>query len=277
MSGALEGKVALVTGAGRGLGRSHALALAAAGATVVVNDLGSALDGSGRDAGPASTVAAEVRAAGGHATVDLDDVASIEGARRVVEGVIARHGRIDILVNNAGFAHGGGTVAEPVEAELDALLAVHLKAAVGTMAAALPDMARRGWGRIVNTVSEAALDPRFVASLGYGAAKAALWSATLVAAAEAAPLGVTVNAVSPGARTRMNADLLDAGLRAAPDALDLDPRHVSALIVHLASEPAGDITGRIIHAAGGQVREYRTTRSGRSELAERLQRVLSGG
>jgi NAD(P)-dependent dehydrogenase (short-subunit alcohol dehydrogenase family) len=269
----LDGRVALVTGAGRGIGRAHALALAAQGAAVVINDVGADLDGSGGDAGPAEAVAAEVVSAGGWGLADTTDVASIDGGRRAVARTIDAYGRIDIVVNNAGFAHGGGDVIHPVEDELDALLGVHLKGALGTMAAAFPYMAARGWGRIVNTVSEAALDPRFVGALGYGAAKAALWSATLAAAAEGVPLGITVNAVSPGARTRMNADLLDAGFRAGASAgLDLDPAHVADVVAYLASDEAGDITGRIIHAAGGEVREYATARSSGTDLVERLQR-----
>src|SRR5204863_4114748 len=116
------------------------------------------------------------------------------------------------------------------------------KAAVGTMSAAFADMRARGWGRIVNTVSEVALDARLAGSLGYGAAKAALWSATLAAAAAGAAHGITVNAVSPGARTRMNADLLDTGFREGRSAtLDLDPTHVSDVVTYLASDAAGDI------------------------------------
>jgi NAD(P)-dependent dehydrogenase (short-subunit alcohol dehydrogenase family) len=114
-----------------------------------------------------------------------------------------------------------------------------------------------------------------VGSLGYGAAKAALWSATLVAAAEGAAHGITVNAVSPGARTRMNAELLDTGFRAGASArLDLNPAHVADVVAYLASEEAGDITGRIFHAAGGEVREYATARSSRTDLVERLRAAL---
>jgi NAD(P)-dependent dehydrogenase (short-subunit alcohol dehydrogenase family) len=270
----LDGKVALVTGAGRGLGRAHALALAANGAAVVVNDVGSDLDGGGRDRTPALGVAAEIADAGGTAVADHTDVASLAGGAAAVATAIRAFGRIDILVNNAGFAHGGGDVANPVDAELDALLAVHLKAAVGTMAAAFADMRTRHWGRIINTVSEVALDPRVTGALGYGAAKAALWSATLAAAKAGAALGITVNAVSPGARTRMNEILLDAGFRGQPPSLDLSPAHVARLVVYLASDEAGDITGRVIHAAGGAIREYTTTRTSQSELVARLRAAL---
>jgi NAD(P)-dependent dehydrogenase (short-subunit alcohol dehydrogenase family) len=259
----LDKRVAVVTGAGRGLGASHARVLAASGVAVVVNDL---------DRGPAQATVAAIEAAGGTAMVDTTDVASIAGGRQVVRRAIDAFGRIDVLVNNAGFARGGGTAEDPHEDELDGLMDVHLKAALGTMAEAIPDMRTRGWGRIVNTVSEVALDARFAGALAYGAAKAALWSATLTAAAETAAYGITVNAVSPGARTRLNADLLDAGFRdGASTALYLDPVHVSVVVAFLASEAAADVTGRVVHAAGGQLREYRTTRTGRSALVERIQ------
>jgi len=274
----LAERVALVTGAGRGLGRAHALALAGQGAAVVVNDIGAAVDGRGRDSGPAEAVRAEIEAHGGTAVADGTDVASVEGGSRAVEVAVERFGRIDIVVNNAGFAYGGGDVENPVDVELDALFAVHFKAAVGTMRAAFPPMRAAGYGRIINTVSEASLDARMVAGLGYGAAKAALWSATLVAARQGAPHGITVNAISPGARTRMSAGLLDAGFRDGASAdVDLDPRHVARVVAYLASADAGDITGRVIHAAGGAIREYTTRRTARSELVERLERELAAG
>jgi NAD(P)-dependent dehydrogenase (short-subunit alcohol dehydrogenase family) len=270
--------VAVVTGAGRGLGRAHALTLAAHGATVVVNDLGTDVRGRGRDAGPAHDVVAEIEGSGGRAVADTSDVSSLEGGARVIRAAVEAWGRVDILVNNAGYAFGGGSVAEPVPTEIEALLGVHFYGAIGTMSAAIATMAERGWGRIVNTVSEAALDARFVAGLGYGAAKAALWSATLVAAREVAGHGITVNAVSPGARTRLNAEILDAGFRGGASApLDLDPVHVSAVVAYLASDAAADITGRIIHAAGGAIREYTTTRSRRTELVALFNGVISSG
>jgi NAD(P)-dependent dehydrogenase (short-subunit alcohol dehydrogenase family) len=266
-------RVALVTGAGRGIGRAHALTLAARGCAVVVNDVGAALDGTGRDDGPARAVVDEIEAAGGRAISDHTDVGSVAGGRAAAAAAIDAFGRIDIVVNNAGFAHGGGDLAAPDEAQLEALLGVHFLAAVGTMSAAFADMRRRSWGRIINTVSEVALDTRMRGSLGYGAAKAAVWSATISAARDAAPYGITVNAISPGARTRMNSDLLDAGALGVPPS-DLDPLHVAAVVAYLASDEAGDITGRIIHTAGGAIREYTTTRSSRSELVARLEAVL---
>ena len=268
-------RVALVTGAGRGIGRAHALTLASRGHAVVVNDIGAALDGSGRDESPAQSVVDEIVAAGGTAIADGTDVASVEGGRAAVAAAIAAYGRIDIVVNNAGFAHGGGDVEAPDVDQLTALLAVHYFAAVGTMSAAFADMKLRGWGRIVNTVSEVALDTRLPGSLGYGAAKAAVWSATITAARTGAPLGITVNAISPGARTRMNEDLLDAGALGSRPMPDLSPQHVADVVAYLASDDAGDITGRIIHAAGGAIREYSTTRSAKTELVARLSALFS--
>jgi NAD(P)-dependent dehydrogenase (short-subunit alcohol dehydrogenase family) len=272
----LDRRVALVTGAGRGVGRAHALALAARGAAVLVNDLGTDLDGRGASKEPAESVAAEIQALGGRAAIDHADLASVGGGRVAVEATLAAFGRVDIVVNNAGFASGRGSVEEPDTDDLDRLLAVHLNGALGTMSAALPVMRANGYGRIINTVSEVALDARFAGPLNYGVAKAALWSATLAAAAEASPLSITVNAISPGARTRMNADMLDAGFRGRPPSAgrDLAPEHVAAVVAYLASPAAGDITGRVIHAAGGALREYETRRLADTTLVRRLAAVL---
>ena len=272
----LSGKVAVVTGAGRGIGRAHAVVLAAQGAAVVVNDLGVALDGSSREASDADEVVAQIIANGGKAIHDGTDVASIAGGVAVVQRAIEAFGRIDIVINNAGFATGAATTAQPNDAEIDALLAVHLKAALGTMSAAFPHMIRQGWGRVINTVSEVALDPRFESGLGYSIAKAAVWSATLVAAREGATHGITVNAISPGARTRMNAELLDAGFRdGASASLDLDPVYIARVVAFLVSNEAADINGRIVHVAGPAVREYATTRTSQSPLVARADAWLA--
>jgi NAD(P)-dependent dehydrogenase (short-subunit alcohol dehydrogenase family) len=267
----LAGRVALVTGAGRGLGRAHALLLAEHGAAVVVNDRGAGVDGRGHDARPADAVAAAIRRAGGRAIADMRDVASIANGQAVVAAALEAFGRIDIVVNNAGFASGAGTIEEPAEAELDALWNVHVKAALGTMSAAIPHMRTQRYGRIVNTVSEVALDARFAGAPNYAMAKAALWSATLAAAAECEPHGITVNAISPGARTRLSAAVLDAGFRnGASDALDLAPEHVARVVAWLVSPAAGDVTGRVVHVAGGTWREYETRRRGDTPLVARL-------
>lgn len=268
----LGGRVAVVTGAGRGLGRAHALALGAAGAAVLANDLGVDLDGRGSDPSPAAEVADEIRGAGGSAVADATDVASIAGGAAVVESALSAFGRIDVVVNNAGFAQGGGDPEHPLGDDLDALIGVHFKAAVGTTSAAIPHMRAQGFGRIVNTVSEVALDTRRMSGgFGYGAAKAALWSFTLAAAKWLEGTGVTVNAVSPGARTRMSAGLLDGEAGGSVQALDLRPEHVARLVAFLASERAGGINGRILHAAAGVVREYVTSRTADTELVRRLE------
>jgi NAD(P)-dependent dehydrogenase (short-subunit alcohol dehydrogenase family) len=198
-----------------------------------------------------------------------------------VDAAVTTFGRVDIIVNNAGFALGGGTAEAPFEPDLDALIAVHLKGALGTMSAGIPRMRVQGYGRVLNTVSEVALDARFAGTLAYGIAKAALWSATLSAAEQERGHGITVNAISPGARTRMNADLLDAGFRDqaglrddGSGALDLAPEHVAAVVAYLSSPEAGDITGRVLHVAGGAIREYETRRSATTALVERLARVV---
>ena len=271
----LAGRVALVTGAGRGLGRAHALALAAHGAAVVVNDLGTDLAGRGSDSDPAHEVAREISELGGRAVADVTDVASVSGGEAAVEAALTAFGGIDLVVNNAGVAGGGGSVSDLEEADYDAQLAVHLRAAIGTTRAAFRQMKPRGWGRIINTVSEVALDLRFGGGGAYGVAKAALWSFTLAAAGEFAPYGITVNGISPGAATRMSQGVLEeeggGAFRAgASRGLDLDPRHVARVVAYLCSDEASDINGRVLHVAAGQVREYSITRTSKSDLAKRL-------
>lgn len=262
---ALAGRVAIVTGAGRGIGRAHAVHLASLGAEVVVNDVGSSMAGEGMDAAPATEVVAEIEAAGGRAVVNTDDVSSFVGGERIVHAAIDAFGRIDIVVNNAGIVVAG-SLAAVSEADMLRLFAVHCIGSVATARAALPYMLAQAHGRIVNTVSEAALDTRFTAGVAYGGAKGAVWAATIAMAAEVAGTGVTVNAVSPGARTRMN----EAMLEAAGTALALGPEHVARLVGRLVADDAGDINGAVVHAAGGALREYQLTRSGDTPLVARL-------
>jgi NAD(P)-dependent dehydrogenase (short-subunit alcohol dehydrogenase family) len=241
---------------------------------VVVNDLGTSLQGQGRDETIASKVVEEIRSQGGTAIADMSDISSFAGAARVVQTALDSFGRIDIIVNNAGITGGAGALEEMTEEALDRLMAVHYKGTVGTVKAAFPVMKQQHYGRIVNTVSEAAFPvPRGQGSggPGYPAAKAAVWSATLGMARAGAAYGITVNAISPGARTRMSEGLLNTGVS---QGLDLDPQHVSRVVCYLVSERAGDINGRVIHAAGGFIREYQIARTANTEIVQRLEREL---
>lgn len=270
MSGhSLEGHVALVTGAGRGIGRAHALLLAERGASVVCCDLGVAADGSGHDRSVAATVASEIVAAGGSAIADASDISTFAGGAAAVATGVEAFGFVDIVVNNAGTIGGVG-IDDVTEAALERLLAVHFVGAIGVTKAAWPMMRDRSWGRVINTVSEAAFPSRVTGGAGsglaYGPAKAAIWSATHALAAEGVEHGITVNAVSPGALTRMNAEMLSD----APPGLDLDPIHVARVVAWLASDEAADVTGAVIHAAGGHLREYRMERHRDTELLHRI-------
>lgn len=270
--GLLVGRVGIVTGAGRGLGRAHAIALAREGASVVVNDVGCDLQGLGSDDSVADEVVEEICSFDGSAVSDATDVSSFEGGDRVVRAAIEAFGKIDIVVNNAGIS-AGDAIEDLTEAALGSVLRVHLMGYLGTTRAAFPHMKKQRYGRIVNTVSEAALDDRHPGGVAYGAAKAAVWAATFAAAREGHPHGITVNAISPGARTRMSAGYLDS--LPSAQAIDLDPGHVARVVAFLVSERAGDITGRVVHAAGGAIREYLVRRYPDTELVTRLEAELA--
>jgi len=272
----LAGRVALVTGGGRGIGRAHSLLLAARGASVVVCDVGVELDGHGHDAAIAESVVAEIAASGGRAVADDSDVSTFGGGARAVQRALDAFGAIHIVVNNAGLA-GGGSIETVSEELLDRVMAVNFRGSVGTVKAAWPHLRAQGWGRVVNTVSEVALDTRMpgAGSIGYGAAKAAVWSLTLSLAEAGREHGITVNAVSPGAFTRMNEAMFATS--PPPPGLDLDPVHVARVVAWLASHDAADVTGRIVHAAGGQHREYVTARHRDTELVARIDAALGDG
>lgn len=270
----LEGHVALVTGAGRGIGRAHALLMAERGARVVVCDIGVGLDGTGHDTSVAHSVVDEITGAGGQAVADTHDISSFDGAAEAVQCGVRAFGKVDIIVNNAGIA-GGATIADISEEQLRRAFALHLHGPMGTAKAAWPMMRSQGWGRIINTVSEEAFpvgidEARGGLGLLYGPAKAAIWSATRGLATEGRTCGVTVNAISPGAFTRMNAELFAN----APTELDLDPVHIARVAAWLASDDASDITGRIVHVAGIHRREYLMRRHADTDLTRRINAAL---
>ena len=254
----LDGRVALVTGAGQGLGRSHALELARLGAKVVVNDLGRSLAGED-EAGAADQVVAEIRAAGGEAVADGGDVADWDAARAMVQRGLEEWGRFDILVNNAGFLRDR-MIFNMNEADFDDVVRVHLKGHFCTMRHASEHWRNASkaadgpvYGRIVNTASEAML----LGSVGqpnYAPAKAAVVSLTLVAANSLGRSGVTANAIAPRARTRMTADL--PGFVRAEVVDGFDPfgvEHVSPLVAYLASPAAAAVSGQLFVVSGRKI------------------------
>lgn len=271
--GALAGRVALVTGGGRGLGRAHARELARLGAALVVTDTGVALDGTGSDPTVASAVAEEIRAADGRAIADHSDVRGFSGAQAAVERAVAEFGRLDIVINNAGTMQAA-PIDDLTEADLRAELDVHALATVAVMRAAFPRMREQGYGRIVNTISEAALHLEMADALAYSTAKAAVWGATMAGARAGAPHGITVNALSPGAYTRMSAPYLD--VQGIPPGLDLSPERVAEVAAGLCTEEAGDLTARVVHTAGGHIREFRMQRVDGTDLVERLTAIVGG-
>lgn len=259
MTGLCNGRVVVVTGAGRGLGRSHALAFAAEGAKVVVNDLGVGLDGTGGGAGPAQQVVDEIIASGGQAVAHGGDIATTDGAASLVATALDSFGRLDTLVNNAGFLRDRMLV-NLGEDDWDAVMRVHLKghflplrhAAAHWRAEA--KAGREPVARVVNTSSGAGL----LGSVGqgnYSAAKAGIVGLTLVAAAEMGRYGVQVNAIAPAARTRMTEQAF-AETMAAPSGSGFDamaPENVSPLVVWLGSAASAGVTGRVFEAEAGRI------------------------
>jgi len=252
-----EGRVAIVTGAARGVGRQHALQLAKAGAKIVVNDLGAGVDGKGADVSPAQQVADEIIAAGGEAVVNGDDVSSFDGAKNMVDTAIKTFGKLDILVNNAGILRDRMLV-NMTEEEWDSVIAVHLKGTFAPSRHAASywramskqnDDGKPVMGRIINTSSTSGIYGN-VGQTNYGAAKAGIAAFTIIAARELGRIGVTVNAISPTAYTRMTDNLREY---TEEEVAVRDPSWVSPTVVYLASEEAQDITGRVIQAGAGRV------------------------
>ena len=238
-----EGRVAIITGAGGGLGRQHALLLASRGAQIVVNDLGGAVDGTGSSAGPAQTVVEEIEALGGAAVADTNSVASPEGAEAMVKTALDAFGRVDIVINNAGILRDK-SFANMTQDLWDAVIAVHLTGAFNVTRAAWPHLREQSYGRVVSTSSAAGIFGNF-GQANYGAAKMGLVGLTRVWAQEGAKYNIKANAIAPVARTRMTEDLL------GPMVEKLDPALVSPLVAYLVSEEC-PVTGEVYSVGGGR-------------------------
>jgi NAD(P)-dependent dehydrogenase (short-subunit alcohol dehydrogenase family) len=255
-----EGRVVIVTGAGRGIGRGHAIELARQGARVVVNDLGAAVDGTGGSPGPADEVVEEIRAFGGEAIANGEDVSDFEGAGRLVHAAIDGFGGLDVLVNNAGILRDRMLVNMTIE-EWDAVIKVHLRgtfAPTRWAASYWRDRAKAGErndARVINTSSSSGIYGN-VGQTNYGAAKAGIAAFTIIASMELARYGVTVNALAPGARTRMTEALIAARGGDDSGAVGFDPRspdNVAPIVAWLASTESAGITGRVFNVAGGRL------------------------
>ncbi|HYX59804.1 MAG TPA: SDR family NAD(P)-dependent oxidoreductase [Streptosporangiaceae bacterium] len=254
----LDGRVAIVTGAGRGIGRSVARLLASEGASVVVNDLGSAVDGSGHDSGPAHDVVAEIAEAGGKAVANGADISVFAAAENLVQTAIEEFGRLDILVNVAGILRDR-MVFNMTEQEWDDVIRVHLKGTFNTTRFAsahwrsLRDESAQN--RIINFTSVSGLHGA-PGQPNYAAAKMGIVGLTWSSARALGKYGVTVNAISPGAATRMTDSVPTDRRRTRPEVDEWSPDNVAPIVAYLASERSGWITGRIIHSSGYEVSLY---------------------
>jgi NAD(P)-dependent dehydrogenase (short-subunit alcohol dehydrogenase family) len=259
VTGVVEGRVAVVTGAGGGIGRGHALEFARQGASVVVNDRGVALDGgAGGGASPADAVVAEIEEAGGVAVANHDDVASWDGAQRLVEQALSVFGSLDVVVNNAGILRDRMLVTMTLD-DWEAVLRVHLGGTFCVTRAAAAwwrDQSKAGQprdARVINTGSSAGLYGH-PGQANYTAAKAGIVGFSATAAAELARYGVTVNVVLPGGRTRMTEGLFEGVMPEVVGGFDpTDPTNVAPFVVWLASADSAGITGRVFEAWGGRI------------------------
>ena len=258
-AGTCARRVVVITGAGNGIGRAHALAFAAQGAKVVVNDLGGARDGgrecAGSSSGPAQTVADQIVAAGGEAVANTDDISSWAGAQRLISQAIEAFGGLDVLVNNAGILRDR-MIVTMTEQDLDSVIGVHLKGTFSVLhhaAGYWRQRAKEGHAndaRVINTTSPSGLFGN-AGQANYGAAKAGIASLTVIAARELDRYGVTVNAIAPTALTRMTEDI--EMMRAAAASTDLSPEAISPLVVWLGSAESRDVTGRVFGVWGNAI------------------------
>ena len=258
MSGICEGRVVIITGAGRGLGRAYALAFGREGAKVVVNDLGTSLAGEGRDTAIAQSVVDEIRSAGGEAVANGDDVTDWESAGRLVKTAIDAFGGLDVLVNNAGFVRDRMFVSSSLE-EWDAVMRVHLRGHFCPASHAVQfwraeqKAGRPVDARIINTSSGAGLQGSFSQS-AYSAAKGGIASLTLVQAAELGRYGVTANALAPAARTRMTEQAFAEKMKKPAAGFDVqDPENIAPAVVWLGSRDSRGVTGCVFELEGGRI------------------------
>src|SRR3954447_7767104 len=240
--GLLDGRVAVVTGSGRGIGREFALSMASEGAKVVVNDVGVSLDGRGTDEDPAANTCKDIEAIGGEAVPSYDSVTEFDGAERIIGTAVDAFGKIDILVNNAGIVRDR-TLVKMSEEDFDAVVAVHMKGTFNTARHAAPLMKAAGYGRIINVTSQAGLRGNF-GQTNYGAAKAAIMGMTFVWAIELGKYGITVNAMSPAGATRMTASLFERSGEEPPP--EMNPALNAPIVAFLASEGAAHVNGQIL-------------------------------
>jgi NAD(P)-dependent dehydrogenase (short-subunit alcohol dehydrogenase family) len=260
--GALDGRVAIITGAGRGIGREHALLFAREGASLVVNDLGGGNDGDGVDAGPAEQMAEEIRAAGGAAVANTDDIASWDGAKALVDQAVSEFGRLDVLVNNAGILRDS-FIPTTEESQWDSVIQVHLKghfAMLRHAAAYWKQQSKAGnqpLASVINTASASGITLPNAGQANYGSAKAGIAALTLVAADELARYGVRVNAIAPVARTRLTEATPGFGeiMRSTMEDGVVDafhPANISPLVAYLATEKC-PATGQVYAVQGGSI------------------------